>query len=109
MDIYARWAREYMAQSGATAKHFAMVSAKNSRHGAMNPRAQFQSVMTVEEILNARIIADPLTLPMCSPIGDGAVFWYFLDLVVCEIENGVGANSDVIEALCGAIRGKAFR
>ena len=72
MDIYANWARDYMRQSGATAEHFAMVSAKNSRHGAMNPRAQFQSELTVDEILNARMIADPLTLPMCSPIGDGA-------------------------------------
>lgn len=72
MDIYASWARQYMNDTGATAEHFAMVSAKNSRHGAMNPRAQFQGEMTVEEILSATMIAEPLTLPMCSPIGDGA-------------------------------------
>ncbi len=72
MDIYASWAREYMRETGATAKHFAMVSAKNSRHGARNPNAQFQDVLTVAEVLAAPLIADPLTLPMCSPIGDGA-------------------------------------
>lgn len=72
MDIYASWARQYMNETGATAEHFAMVSAKNSRHGSMNPNAQFQNEMTVAEILAAPMVADPLTLPMCSPIGDGA-------------------------------------
>ncbi|MEM1139595.1 MAG: thiolase family protein [Pseudomonadota bacterium] len=72
MDIYACMARDYMAESGATPQHFAMVSAKNSYHGSLNPRAQFQEVLTAEEVLDAPMIADPLTLPMCSPIGDGA-------------------------------------
>lgn len=72
MDIYATWARDYLAMSGGTSKHLAMVTAKNSRHGALNPRAQFQDVLTVEQILAARRVAEPLTLPMCSPIGDGA-------------------------------------
>ncbi len=72
MDIYASWARDYLAMAGGEARHLAMVTAKNSRHGSLNPRAQFQDVLTVEQILAARKIADPLTLPMCSPIGDGA-------------------------------------
>ncbi len=72
MDIYANWAREYMAEAGARPEHFAAVTAKNSRHGAKNPRAQFRNEVTVDEVLAARMIADPLTLPMCSPIGDGA-------------------------------------
>lgn len=72
MDIYATWARDYLAMAGGSARHLAMVTAKNSRHGALNPLAQFRNVLTVEEILAARPIADPLTLPMCSPIGDGA-------------------------------------
>lgn len=72
MDIYATWARDYLASAGGEARHLAMVTAKNSRHGALNPRAQFQDVLSVEQILAARPIADPLTLPMCSPIGDGA-------------------------------------
>lgn len=72
MDIYARMARDYMAASGATQRDFATVSAKNSRHGSLNPNAQFRDVLSVEEVLAARPIAPPLTLPMCSPIGDGA-------------------------------------
>ncbi len=72
MDIYANWARQYMDETGAKPEHFAAVTAKNSRHGAKNPRAQFRNEVTVDEVLSARMIAEPLTLPMCSPIGDGA-------------------------------------
>ncbi len=72
MDIYAAMARGHMGQYGTTAEQFAMVSAKNSFHGSMNPRAQFREAMTVEEVMAAPMIAEPLTRPMCSPIGDGA-------------------------------------
>lgn len=72
MDLYASWARQYMNETGATAEHFAQVSAKNSRHGSLNPNAQFRDVVTVEEVLAAPMIAEPLTRLMCSPIGDGA-------------------------------------
>jgi acetyl-CoA acetyltransferase len=72
MDIYSLMAKAHMKNYGTTKEQFAGVTAKNSFHGSLNPRAQFQSVMTVEEVLASREIVDPLTLPMCSPIGDGA-------------------------------------
>lgn len=72
MDIYAAATRAHMDRYGTTAEQLAMVTAKNSLHGSMNPRAQFRDRMTVEEVLAAPMIAEPLTRPMCSPIGDGA-------------------------------------
>ncbi len=72
MDIYAAVARGHMARYGTKPEHFAMISAKNSHHGSLNPRAQFREEMTVEEVLASPMIAEPLTRPMCSPIGDGA-------------------------------------
>jgi acetyl-CoA acetyltransferase len=72
MDIYAVMAKKHMKKYGSTKEHFAMVAAKNSFHGSMNPRAQFQERMSVADVLAARTIVEPLTLPMCSPIGDGA-------------------------------------
>lgn len=72
MDIYAARAVAHMARHGTTREQFAMVAAKNARHGSLNPRAQFEKAMSVEEILAAREIVYPLTLPMCSPVGDGA-------------------------------------
>lgn len=72
MDIYVAWAVAHMKQYGTTREQFAAVSAKNSFHGSLNPRAQYQDVLSVEDVLAQREIAWPLTLPMCSPIGDGA-------------------------------------
>jgi acetyl-CoA acetyltransferase len=72
MDIYAAAARAHMKQYGTTVEQFAGVSAKNSFHGSLNPRAQFRECLSVEEVLAAPMIAEPLTRPMCSPIGDGA-------------------------------------
>jgi acetyl-CoA acetyltransferase len=72
MDIYATEAIGHMQKYGTTREQLAAVPAKNSRHGALNPRAQFRDVVTVEDVLAARKIIWPLTLPMCSPIGDGA-------------------------------------
>ena len=72
MDIYAGFAERYAEQFGATQRDFALVSAKNHDHGALNPKAQYRTRFSVDDILNARTIAGPLTLPMCAPIGDGA-------------------------------------
>jgi len=72
MDIYAQAARAHMKAYGTTVEQFAGVSAKNSFHGSLNPRAQFRESLTVEQVLAEPMIAEPLTRPMCSPIGDGA-------------------------------------
>lgn len=72
MQVYADYARAYMERSGATAEDFARVASKSSANGALNPRAQFRRKLTPEEILAARTVAGPLTVPMCAPIGDGA-------------------------------------
>lgn len=69
---YALNTRMYMKEYGATQEHFARVVVKNTKNGALNPHAQFQKARTVEEVLNSREICYPLTLYMCSAIGDGA-------------------------------------
>ncbi len=71
MDIYAAVARSHMDRYGTTVEQFARISEKNSFHGSLNPRAQFREALTVEEVLASPMIAEPLTRPMCSPIGDG--------------------------------------
>lgn len=72
MDIYAVEAIGHMQKYGTTREQLAAVPAKNSLFGVHNPRAQFRDVVSVEDVLAAREIIWPLTLPMCSPIGDGA-------------------------------------
>jgi len=70
--IFAILARRQMEQYGATVEDFAMISVKNHHHGCLNPFAQYRKEFTVEEILNSRMICDPITLLQCCPNTDGA-------------------------------------
>jgi len=72
MDIYAALAKFHMKTYGSTERQLAAVAAKNHFHATMNPLSQFRNPMTIDEVLAARMICWPLTLPMCSPISDGA-------------------------------------
>jgi acetyl-CoA acetyltransferase len=72
VDVYADLARRYMERTGATREDLARVVVKNRRHAADNPLAQIRNPISVDEVLTARLVAHPLTAPMCSPIGDGA-------------------------------------
>ena len=72
MDVYAAMAKFHMKTFGTTERQLAAVSAKNHHHSTFNPLAQYRNDMTIEDVLAARMIAWPLTLPMCAPISDGA-------------------------------------
>lgn len=70
--VYAMRAQRFLHERDATVEDLAEVAVKARRHGAANPYAQFQSEVTVDEVLASRPIADPLTLMQCCPTGDGA-------------------------------------
>ncbi len=72
MDVYAAFSRFHMKRFGTTQRQLAAVSAKNHRHSQHNPLSQYRNPYTIEEVLAAPPITYPLTLPMCSPISDGA-------------------------------------
>ncbi|MBN9331225.1 MAG: thiolase [Comamonas sp. SCN 67-35] len=72
MDIYAAMGRLHMGLYGSTQAQFAAVAAKNHGHSVHNPLAQYREAMSVAEVLAAPPISYPLTLPMCSPVSDGA-------------------------------------
>lgn len=72
MDTYAMQALVHMKMYGTTQRQIAVASAKNHCHGALNPNAQYQFEMTPEQVLADRVVSQPLTRAMCSPMGDGA-------------------------------------
>tara|TARA_B110000503_G_scaffold140694_1_gene232233 strand:- start:303 stop:1550 length:1248 start_codon:yes stop_codon:yes gene_type:complete len=72
MDVYAAWGRFHMREFGSTQNQFAAIAAKNHQHSVHNELAQYRVPYTVEEVLGARPISYPLTLPMCAPVSDGA-------------------------------------
>jgi acetyl-CoA acyltransferase len=81
MDRYAGVARHYLERAGAEVEDFARVAVKNRSNAKLNPIAQFKRSQTIEEVIGARVIAAPLTLPMCAPLTDGCVA-----LLICSDE-----------------------
>jgi len=70
--LYAMMARRHMHEYGTTREQLALVSVKNHRNAVNNPYAQFRFEITVEDVLNSTVVAEPLRLLDCSPITDGA-------------------------------------
>ena len=72
MDTYAMQALWHMKRYGTTARQIATGASKNHAAGALNPLAQYRFTIGVDEVLEDRLVSDPLTRSMCAPIGDGA-------------------------------------
>ena len=71
-SLFAMIARRHMHDFGTTREHLSAVAVKNHENGALNPDAQMRKVITLEQAMNARPIAEPLNLYDCSLISDGA-------------------------------------
>ena len=105
MDAYSVLARLHMKKFGTTWEQIAAISAKNHHHSTMNPLAQYQKDMSVEEILKARVISWPLTLPMCAPVSDGGA----AAIVVSKDVLKRFDEKKAIRILASAVKGGADR
>ena len=72
MAGYALRARRYMEETGAPATALAQVSVKARQNASLNPYAHRKDTYSLEEVLQSRMIADPLTLYQCCPTSEGA-------------------------------------
>ena len=70
--LFGMIARRHMHQYGTTREHLAAVAVKNHANGARNPLAHMRKVITLEQALAGKPIAEPLTLYDCSLVSDGA-------------------------------------
>lgn len=68
----ALMARRYMHEYGATGEQFARVAVSQRANAMRNPRAVFREPISLEDVLNSRLVADPLHLLDCCPEIDGA-------------------------------------
>lgn len=71
-SLFAMIARRHMHQFGTTREHLAAVAVKNHANGALNPDAQMRKVITMEQAMAGKPIAEPLNLYDCSLVSDGA-------------------------------------
>jgi acetyl-CoA C-acetyltransferase len=70
--LFAMIAQRHMYQYGTTREHLAAVAVKNHANGAKNPDAHMKKVITMEQALAGKPVADPLTVYDCSLVSDGA-------------------------------------
>ncbi|MEM3372660.1 MAG: thiolase domain-containing protein [Candidatus Anstonellales archaeon] len=92
--IYALMARRHMHEYGTKEEDLALVSVKNHKHASMNEYAQFQKEITVEEVLESKVVASPLKLLDCSPITDGAAV-----VVLAALEKAKKYSDTIIEII----------
>jgi len=64
--------RDHMEKYGTKPETFAKIAVKNHLHSVNNPRSQYQEACSLEEVLAARMVYDPLTILQCCPTSDGA-------------------------------------
>jgi len=71
-QFFGNAGREHMERYGTTAEQFAKIGWKNHKHSVNNPYSQFQDEYTLEQIMNAPMVYEPLTKLQCCPTSDGA-------------------------------------
>src|ERR687892_1292877 len=88
--------RALMSRPGTTAREVAQVAVKNHANGARNPFAHFQQAVTVEAVLESRMVADPLRMLHCCPISDGAAAVVLTADPARVRVSGVGHGTDTL-------------
>jgi acetyl-CoA C-acetyltransferase len=71
-SLFAMIARRHMHDFGTRREHLAAVAVKNHANGALNPDAHLRKIITLDQALAGKPVADPLNLYDCSLISDGA-------------------------------------
>jgi acetyl-CoA acetyltransferase len=70
-SLYALIATRYMHEYGITSEQIAAAAVSDRHYARLNEKAQYRDELTVEDVVNSRLIADPLHLLDCSPVSDG--------------------------------------
>jgi len=64
--------RRYMHEYGLDRETLALAAVKNHRNGMLNPHAQFRKEVAVQDVIDSKMISDPLRLYDCASMADGA-------------------------------------
>ncbi len=95
--LYALMANKHMKKYGTTEEMLASVSVKNHANGVHNKYAQFRRAITIDDVLNSKMVADPLKVLDCSPITDGAAA-----VVIMELEKAKSLGLNYVEVVASA-------
>lgn len=104
--LYAMMANAHISKYGTTLEQLSQVAVKNHDNGSLNPNAQFPFKVTLEQVMNSTLVADPLRLLHCSPITDGSAAVLLAPVEVAKklkrpyaVITGIGSATHCI-ALC---------
>jgi acetyl-CoA acetyltransferase len=70
-SAYALAASRHMHEFGTTRRHLAEVAVAARAWARMNPEAYSRDPLTIDDVLGARMISDPLTVRDCCLVTDG--------------------------------------
>lgn len=99
ISAYALYANRHMAEFGTTREQLAQVAVSIRKHASMHPQAQKREVVTIEDVLQAKPIASPLTKDQCSLISDGGAA-----IVVTTLERARDLKKKPVEILSGGAK-----
>lgn len=71
-SYFALWARRYRHEYGLTERDLATIAVTQRQSALLNPRAQSRKPMSYDDYFAARVVSDPLRVPDCCLITDGA-------------------------------------
>ncbi len=91
-SLYAMMARAHMEKYGTTIEQLNLVSIKAHRLGAKNPLAQFRREVTMKDVENSPMVAEPLRVMHCSPVTDGAAA-----VILCPLEKAKDFNAHPVK------------
>lgn len=101
--LYAMRTRVYLEKHGGSVAQVAQVAVKNRRHAADNPYAQYRQPVTVDEVLESRLIAEPITLLQMCPNADGAAA-----AVLCAEDGLADAERPKVRILASVVTSGKF-
>ena len=94
VNMYAMAANRHMHEFGTTSEQMAWIKVAASHHAQHNPHAMLRDVVTVEDVVNSPMIADPLHRNDCCVISDGGGAF-----IVVSPEIAKGLDRDCVKVL----------
>ncbi len=90
-SLYALMARRHMVEYGTTIEQISQVAVKSHNNASLNENAQYPFRVTLEQVMNSTLIADPLRILHCSGITDGAA-----TVILASEEKAEELNNDPV-------------
>lgn len=99
---YAMRTESYLSRFGGKPEDIAQVAVKSRRQAVGNPRAQYRSPVTIDEVMESRLIADPITLLQMCPNADGAA------ALVVTSDPAAGGDDRSVQVLSSVVASGQF-